>query len=45
LFTGIKPGLDGRPDAAALARERLRGFVVVRLRLDGGAYKTQIVAA
>ena len=45
LFTGIKPGLDGRPDAAALARERLRGFVVVRLRLDGGAYKTRIVAA
>ena len=45
LFTGIKPGPDGRPDAAALARERLRGFVVVRLRLDGGAYKTRIVAA
>src|SRR2546429_1927458 len=45
LFTGIRPGPDGRPDAAALARERLRGFVVVRLRLGGCAYKTRIVAA
>jgi hypothetical protein len=45
LFTGIKPGLDGRPDTAALAREQLRGFVIVRLHLDVGAYKTRIVAA
>jgi deazaflavin-dependent oxidoreductase (nitroreductase family) len=33
LFTGIKAGPDG-PDAAALERERRRGFVVVKLRLD-----------
>ena len=32
MFTGIRPGPDGRPDAAALERERRRGFVVVRLR-------------
>jgi deazaflavin-dependent oxidoreductase (nitroreductase family) len=34
LFTGVKPGPDEWPDAAALERERLRGFVVIRLRLD-----------
>jgi hypothetical protein len=34
LFTGIKAGPDGWPDAAALDRERHRGFVVVRLSLD-----------
>ena len=45
LFTGVKPGPDGRPDAAALERERRRGFVVVRLRLDDGAKQTRIVAA
>ena len=45
LFTGIKPGASGRPDAAALERERRRGFVVVRLRLDAEAKPTQIVAA
>ena len=33
LFTGIEAGPDG-PDAAALERERRRGFVVVKLRLD-----------
>ena len=32
MFTGIRPGPDGRPYAAALERERGRGFVVVRLR-------------
>jgi hypothetical protein len=37
LFTGVQPGPDGRPDAAALDRERRRGFVVVRLRFDRGA--------
>jgi len=41
----FKPGASGRPDTAALERERRRGFVVVRLRLDGGAKPTQIVAA
>jgi deazaflavin-dependent oxidoreductase (nitroreductase family) len=34
LFTGIKAGPDGWPDATALERERRRGFVVVKLRLD-----------
>ena len=34
VFTGIKAGPDGRPDEAALERERRRGFVVVRFRLD-----------
>ena len=34
VFMGIKPGPDGEPDAVALERERVRGFVVVRLRLD-----------
>jgi deazaflavin-dependent oxidoreductase (nitroreductase family) len=33
VFTGVKAGPDGRPDAIALERERRRGFVVVRLRL------------
>ena len=42
--TGIKRGAEGRPDAAALERERRRGFVVVRLRLDGGATQTRMVA-
>ena len=45
MFTGIKPGAGGRPDAAALERERRRGFVVVRFRLDAEAKPTQIVAA
>ncbi len=35
LFTGIRPGADGRPDAESLERERRRGFVVVRLHLNG----------
>ena len=34
IFTGIKRGVDGWPDAAALERERQRGFVVVTLHLD-----------
>jgi hypothetical protein len=33
-FTGVKPGPDGWPDADALERERQRGFVVARLRLQ-----------
>ena len=33
-FTGVLPGPDGRPDAGALERQRQRGFLVVRLRLD-----------
>jgi hypothetical protein len=33
MFTGIKLGPDGRPDADALERERQRGFIVVRLQL------------
>src|SRR3989449_6366993 len=45
LFTGVKPGPDGRPDAAALERERRRGFVVVRFSLVDGAKQTRIVAA
>jgi len=44
-FTGVKPGPDGQPDAAALERERRRGFVVVRLRLVDSAKQTRIVAA
>jgi deazaflavin-dependent oxidoreductase (nitroreductase family) len=34
VFMGIKLGPDGQPDSVALERERVRGFVVVRLRLD-----------
>lgn len=34
VFTGIRPGPDGRPMAVSLDREHRRGFVVVRLRLD-----------
>jgi len=33
VFTGIRPGSDGRPFAKSLERERRRGFVVVRLHL------------
>jgi hypothetical protein len=33
VFTGIRPGSDGRPLAKSLERERRQGFVVVRLRL------------
>ncbi len=35
MFTGVRPGPGGQPDPEALERERRRGFVVVRLRLDG----------
>ena len=35
VFTGIKHGVDGWPDAAALERERQHGFVVVKLRVEG----------
>jgi hypothetical protein len=45
VFTGIRPGPDGRPDAAALERERRRGFVVVRLRLEDSSMQNGIVAA
>jgi len=34
VFTGIRPGSDGRPFAQSLERERRRGFVVVRLHLS-----------
>ena len=34
VFTGVKPGPDGWPDPSALERERGRGFVVARLRLE-----------
>ena len=34
VFTGIRPGSDGRPLAESLERERRRGFVVVRLHLS-----------
>ncbi len=45
VFTGIKAGPDGRPDAVALERERRRGFVVVRLRLDLSGRQAGTVAA
>jgi len=45
VFTGVKAGPDGRPDAAALERERRRGFVVVRLRLDVSGRQAGTVAA
>jgi hypothetical protein len=45
VFTGIKAGPDGRPDGAALERERQRGFVVVRLRLGDNAQPAKSVAA
>jgi len=35
VFTGIRPGHDGRPLAESLDRELRRGFVVVRLRVNG----------
>jgi len=41
VFTGIKAGRDGRPDEAALERERRRGFVVVRFRLDVGGQQAR----
>ena len=34
VFTGIRPGSDGRPFAESLERERRREFVVVRLHLS-----------
>jgi len=34
VFTGIRPGSDGRPFAKSLEREGRRGFVVVRLHLS-----------
>jgi len=34
IFTGVSAGPGGQPDPQALERERRRGFVVVRLRLD-----------
>jgi deazaflavin-dependent oxidoreductase (nitroreductase family) len=44
LFTGIRPGPDGRPKAESLERERRRGFVVVRLRLAGEVQTTTAAA-
>jgi deazaflavin-dependent oxidoreductase (nitroreductase family) len=35
VFTGIWPGPGGRPLAEALERECRRGFVVVRLQMNG----------
>ena len=35
VFTGIRPGSDGRPVPESLDRERRRGFVVVRLHING----------
>jgi deazaflavin-dependent oxidoreductase (nitroreductase family) len=35
VFTGIRPGPDGRPVAKSLERECRRGFVVVRLHING----------
>jgi len=34
VFTGIRPGSDGRPFSKSLEREWRRGFVVVRLHLS-----------
>jgi deazaflavin-dependent oxidoreductase (nitroreductase family) len=45
VFTAVKPGPDGRPDAAALERELRRGFVVVRLRLDDEDGRARTAAA
>lgn len=36
VFTGIRPGSDGRPVARSLDRERRRGFTVVRLHNGDG---------
>jgi hypothetical protein len=35
VFTGIRLGQDGLPNPKSLDRERQRGFVVVRLHIDG----------
>jgi deazaflavin-dependent oxidoreductase (nitroreductase family) len=35
VFTGIRLGQDGRPNPTSLDRERQRGFVVVRLHING----------
>ena len=35
VFTGIRPGSDGRPIPESLDRECRRGFVVVRLHIKG----------
>lgn len=45
MFTGVKPGPDGRPDAVALEHVLRRGFVVVRLRLDDEVGHAPAVAA
>jgi deazaflavin-dependent oxidoreductase (nitroreductase family) len=34
VFTGIRPGSDGRPNPECLDRELRRGFVVVRLHIN-----------
>lgn len=35
VFTGIRCGADGLPEPASVERERRRGFVVVKLHLEG----------
>ena len=45
VFTGIRLRPDGRLDASALERERRRGFVVVRLRLDEDPRQARTAAA
>ena len=45
VFTGIRVRSDGRLDASALERERRRGFVVVRLRLDEDPWQVRTAAA
>jgi len=45
VFTGIRLRSDGRLDASALERERRRGFVVVRLRLDEDPRQARTAAA
>jgi len=45
VFTGIRVRSDGQLDASAFERERRRGFVVVRLRLDEDPGRARTAAA
>src|SRR5438552_2851229 len=45
VFTGIRVRSDGRLDASEFERERRRGFVVVRLRLDEDPGRARTAAA
>jgi deazaflavin-dependent oxidoreductase (nitroreductase family) len=45
VLTGIRLSSDGRLDTSALERERRRGFVVVRLRLDEDPRQARTAAA